>query len=44
MKVLEIQIKYLPLQPQNEKEYILQGIWPEAGPFVYRLGREIFIL
>ena len=33
-KILQNKIKTIPLHPQNQ----------DVGPFVYRLGREIFIL
>lgn len=42
--ILEVQKKHLPLQPQTRNKQRSAGENTKAGPFVYRLGREIFIL
>ena len=46
--VLEISKFFLPLHPQTRDMYPREtsGVLPEIkdGPFVYRLGRKIFIL
>ncbi len=49
MKHLLIQKKYLPLHPQSrnkrsKSEKRNGNVSPNDGPFVYRLGRKIFIL
>ena len=47
--ILSIQKEFLPLQPQKEKNTLrkqakLRLGRIKLGPFVYRLGRKIFIL
>ena len=42
-KILSVKIMSVPLHPQIAKVVLLRRK-SEAGPFVYRLGREIFIL
>ena len=48
VKYLLIQKKYLPLHPQSRnklsKAKETETFHPKDGPFVYRLGRKIFIL